>query len=64
MRAGPAPGEQAMAMMSIDNPTIDWQAMAKSMGVPACAVDTLEDFTATLKTALAEPGPKLIEVRL
>ena len=64
MRAGTAPGEQAMAMMSIDNPAIDWQAMAKAMGVPACAVDTLEDFTRTLMAALAEPGPKLIEVRL
>ena len=63
MGAG-TPGAQAMAMIDIDRPRIDWQAMAKSMGVPAVAVDTVEDFTIAMVRSLAEPGPKLIEVRL
>ncbi len=64
MRAGTAPGKQARAMIEIDNPTIDWLAMAKSMGLPARAVETVEDFTRAMIEGLAEPGPKLIEVRL
>jgi acetolactate synthase-1/2/3 large subunit len=39
MGAG-APGPQALAMIDIDRPSIDWLAMAKSMGVPAVSVDT------------------------
>ena len=31
MKAGPAPGPAALAMIDIDRPTIDWRAMAKSM---------------------------------
>ena len=64
MRAGTQPGAQAMAMMDIDRPTIDWIAMAKAMGLPARAVETVEDLTRAMIEGLAEPGPKLIEVRL
>lgn len=63
MRAG-TPGERALAMIDIDRPTLDWQAMAKSMGVPSCAVETVEDFARTLAQQSREPGPFLIEVRL
>jgi acetolactate synthase-1/2/3 large subunit len=63
MGAG-TPGPQAEAMIDIGNPVIDWQAMAKSMGVPAVAVETAEDITRELAVSLAEPGPRLIEVRL
>jgi len=59
-----APGPQALAMIDIDRPTIDWCAMAKSMGVPAVSVTTAEDFHASLVRAAAEPGPKLIELCL
>ena len=63
MRAG-TPGEQAMAMISLDRPFIDWQAMAKAMGVPSVAVDTVEDLTRAIQNSVGEPGPKLIVVRL
>lgn len=63
MGAG-TPGAQAMAMIDIDRPTIDWCAMARSMGVPAVSVGTVEDFHDTLVRSAGEPGPKLIEVRL
>jgi acetolactate synthase I/II/III large subunit len=63
MGAG-TPGAQAMAMIDIDRPRIDWLAMAKSMGVPAKAVETVEDFTAAMVNSVNEPGPQLIEVRL
>jgi acetolactate synthase-1/2/3 large subunit len=63
MKAG-TPGPQAMAMIDIDRPSIDWQAMAKSMGVPSVAVETVEDLTTAMIRSFGEPGPKLIEVRL
>ena len=63
MGAG-APGARALAMIDIDKPRIDWQAMARSMGVPSVAVDTAEGFHKAMVDSTREPGPKLIEVRL
>jgi acetolactate synthase-1/2/3 large subunit len=63
MGAG-TPTERALAMIDIDRPNIDWQAMAKSMGVPSVAVETAEDFTKAMIASTNEPGPQLIEVRL
>jgi acetolactate synthase-1/2/3 large subunit len=64
MGAGAAPGPRALAMIDIDRPAIDWQAMAKSMGVPSVAVDTADGFHRALLDSLGSPGPRLIEVRL
>jgi acetolactate synthase-1/2/3 large subunit len=63
MGAG-APGPQAMAMIDIDRPTINWLAMAKSMGVPAVSVTTAEGFYQAMVDSTREQGPTLIEVRL
>ena len=51
-------------MIDIDNPAIDWLAMAKAMGVPAVTVDTAEGLAQALLNANREAGPRLIEVRL
>ena len=64
MGAGSAPGPRALSMIDIDNPTIDWVAMAKSMGVPATSVTTAEDFTQAMINSTREAGPVLIEVKL
>lgn len=63
MGAG-APGPQALAMIDIDRPSIDWQAMAKSMGVPSVAVTTAEGFYQAMVDSARTPGPALIEVKL
>lgn len=63
MGAG-TPGARALSMIDIDQPRIDWLAMAKSMGVPAVAVDTAEGFHQAMVASTREPGPSLIEVRL
>ncbi len=63
MGAG-TPGARALSMIDIDRPRIDWLAMAKSMGVPAVAVDTAEGFHQAMVNSTREPGPCLIEVRL
>ncbi|MHA4869544.1 acetolactate synthase large subunit [Duganella sp. PWIR1] len=63
MGAG-APGPQALAMIDIDKPRIDWLAMARSMGVPAVSVDSAEGFHKAMVNSAREQGPTLIEVRL
>lgn len=63
MQAG-VPGERALAMIDIDRPRIDWLSMAKSMGVPAVAVESAEDYTRAMHNSVREAGPCLIEVRL
>jgi acetolactate synthase I/II/III large subunit len=64
MGAGSAPGPRALSMIDIDNPVIDWVAMAKSMGVPAVSVTTAEHFTQAMIDTIREAGPVLIEVKL
>ncbi len=63
MGAG-TPGPQAMAMIDIGRPSIDWVAMAKGMGVPGVSVTTAEDFYDAMRRSVHEPGPQLIEVKL
>jgi acetolactate synthase I/II/III large subunit len=63
MGAG-VPGQRALTMIDIDRPTIDWLAMAKSMGVPGVAVESAEAFTRALEASVSVAGPQLIEVRL
>jgi acetolactate synthase-1/2/3 large subunit len=56
------PGEKAKHMLSLDNPTLDWVALAKGMGVPGKSVTTAEDFHKALSESVAGSGPRLIEV--
>ncbi|QIL73870.1 acetolactate synthase large subunit (plasmid) [Diaphorobacter sp. HDW4B] len=63
MGAG-VPGARALSMIDIDRPSIDWQAMAKSMGVPSVSVDTAEAFHKAMADSVRTPGPVLIQVRL
>ena len=58
------PGRRAQDMLSIDRPTLDWVSLAKGMGVPGRAVETVDDFNKALAEANAEKGPRLIEVRM
>jgi acetolactate synthase I/II/III large subunit len=53
-----------MDMLKIDNPTIDFVALAKGMGVQGRAVDNVDDFNKALAEGIAEKGPRLIEVRI
>jgi len=59
-----APGPQALAMIDIDKPRIDWVAMGTSMGVPSQRVTTAEDFHKSMVNSVREAGPVLIEVAL
>jgi acetolactate synthase-1/2/3 large subunit len=49
------------SMLSLANPAIDWVHVATGLGVPAVRAETADAFHAVLATAMAEPGPRLIE---
>ena len=57
-----ASGPKAGAVLSLDNPAIDWVQLAQGMGVPACRVTTGEEYVAALTAGIAESGPRFIEV--
>jgi acetolactate synthase-1/2/3 large subunit len=54
-------GEAARGLLDLSRPGIDFTALAAGMGVPASRAATTGEFAAQLRTALAEPGPHLIE---
>ena len=56
-----AVGDAAKSLLSLENPKLDFTALAAGMGVPATRATTAEEFAAQLRNALAEPGPHLIE---
>ncbi|MBP1731183.1 MAG: acetolactate synthase [Deltaproteobacteria bacterium] len=57
-------GQNARALIDIDGPPIDWVRLARGFGVPAASVHTCEALAKELRSALAEPGPHLIEMVL
>ena len=57
-------GDNAHALIDIDGPPIDWVSLARGFGVPAVSVNTVEGLTRELKSALAEAGPRLIDMIL
>jgi acetolactate synthase I/II/III large subunit len=65
MRAGVTEtGEAARALMSLENPPLDWVKLAAGMGVPGVRVETAEELMREMERAFSEPGPRLIEALL
>jgi acetolactate synthase-1/2/3 large subunit len=63
MRAGvKQPGAQALSLIDLSNPKIEWTRMARGLGVPAVRVETADSLVRELERALSESGPQLIEV--
>ncbi len=58
------PGTQASNLFNIGNPDLDWVFLAKSMGVPAARVTSLDAFLSALREGFESAGPMLIEVPL
>ncbi len=59
--AGAGAGERARNMLRIDNPELDFVALATGMGVSAARVDTPAGLARELARALKVQGPCLIE---
>ena len=54
------PGPAAKEMLEIGGPDIDWVSLAESMGMPATAATTGEEFDAAFEEAMKNTGPRLI----
>jgi acetolactate synthase-1/2/3 large subunit len=54
-------GAAARGLLDLSRPGLDFTALAAGMGVPASRATTAAEFAAQLGSALAEPGPHLIE---
>jgi acetolactate synthase I/II/III large subunit len=59
---GSEAGRNALRMFDVEQPTLDWVALAKGHGVDGvCAIDT-DEFVAAFGGAMKRKGPFLIEV--
>ncbi len=64
-RAGVDPGPQARRLTLLDDPPIEWQALARGYGVPSLRVTTTGELDDALRRALGHTeGPMLIEMSL
>lgn len=54
-------GERAASLFALDDPPIDWTALANAFGVPAVRAHDCTGFLAALETARETTGPYLIE---
>jgi acetolactate synthase-1/2/3 large subunit len=55
------PGPKATSMLELNDPELDWVAMATGMGVPAARATTADEFNDLLVASFATPGPFVIE---
>ena len=55
-------GSKASGLLDIDNPEINWVSLAKSFGVDAVRVDSMDAFSSAIDAGYATQGPYLIEV--
>ena len=58
---GVTKGLRSLDVLELDRPPINWVELARSFGVPATRVDTIEDVYAALVRGLSGEGPTLIE---
>lgn len=58
------PGPQALSMLDLHNPELDWCLLARGMGVEATRATDTDEFAAQFADAMKTKGPRLIEVML
>jgi acetolactate synthase-1/2/3 large subunit len=58
------PGSQASGLTSLDDPRVDWVALAGGFGIGAARAATAGELRQAIERATAEGGPHLIEMRL
>jgi acetolactate synthase I/II/III large subunit len=61
---GAVPGRNAAAMFDVEDPELDWVALAKGHGVEAVRVTDTDQFIVAFGEAMGRKGPFLIEVVL
>jgi acetolactate synthase-1/2/3 large subunit len=55
-------GRNAQRMFDVEGPSLDWVALAKGHGVSGVRVTDMAGFNAAFAEAMAQRGPRLIEV--
>ena len=55
-------GETARRMLALDDPSLDWVALARGMGVDGVRVASVNELDEALRRAMAGAGPFLVEV--
>jgi acetolactate synthase-1/2/3 large subunit len=63
-RVGARTDGNAADLFDLSRPPLDFVALARGMGVDATRAETVDDVTASLERAFAEPGPHLIDAIL
>jgi len=59
-----SPGLNANRMLNLDDPSINWVLLARSMGVDAASAETAEEFNELFKSAVNRKGPFVIEAKI
>jgi acetolactate synthase-1/2/3 large subunit len=59
---GKSPTERARALLTLDNPAIDWQVLASSVGIASSLARSANDLQTALSSSFSTPGPHLIEI--
>lgn len=59
---GAVPGETAMSMLDLGNPSLSWVGLANAMGVEAARATTLEGCADLMKNSFGKNAPFLIEL--
>jgi acetolactate synthase-1/2/3 large subunit len=59
---GPPPAANALRMLTLDTPHLDWVSLARGMGVSGTRVDNMGGLAKALNAGLSSSGPSLIEV--
>ena len=57
-------GPKALSMLDLRNPDLDFVALGSGLGVESSRAETIEAFEAQFAAAMAQSGPRLIEVLL
>lgn len=58
------PGPTALSLLDLSNPTIQWTDIAHGMGIKAQKVTQVQALDDAFAAAMAERGPRLIEIIL
>ena len=64
MAVGANPGPDALSMLDLDRPELDFVALARGMGVPGRRVEDAAELSRAIADAAREPGPYLIEAMM
>ena len=61
---GATPGDTAMSMLDLGNPSLGWVQLANGMGVEAARATTLDECADLMKASFGKPAPFVIELMI